>query len=116
MNHLSSPYLAMLLLASTAQAAAAERLADPTRPAHAKASAPVRQTSEMRLEAVMRAGDSRVAIVNGRIVRAGDRIGDAHIEEISSDALRYTRGGRSQVLRLQGQALQVRRNVVEEES
>jgi MSHA biogenesis protein MshK len=116
MKHLSNPYLAMLLLAGTVQAAAAERLADPTRPAHAKPSAPAPSAAEMRLEAVMKSGDRHVAVVNGRVVRAGDRIGDVQIEEITSDAVRYRRGGQSQVLRLQGQAMQVRRNVVEEQT
>lgn len=116
MKHLSSPYLAMLLIASTAQAAAAERLADPTRPSHAKAPAQVQPASAIRLEAVLRSGERYVAIVNGQLVRAGDRIGDARIDEISSDAIRYTRDGQSKVLRLQGHAMQVRRNVVEEQS
>jgi MSHA biogenesis protein MshK len=116
MKHLSSPYLAMLLLASTAHAAASEHLADPTRPAHAKAPAPVQLAAELRLEAVLKSGERHVAIVNGKIVRAGDRIGGALIEEISSHAVRYTRGGQSQVLRLQEHAMQVRRNVAKEAS
>lgn len=116
MKHLSSPYLAMLLLASTAQAAASERLADPTRPAHARAPAPVQQASDLRLEAVLKSGDRHVAIVNGRVVRAGDLIGDARIEEVSSGAVRYSRGGQSRMLRLQEHAMQVRRNVAKEES
>lgn len=115
MKHLSSPYLALLLLASTAQAAANERLLDPTRPTHAKAPAAPRSTSAMRLEAVLMSSDRRIAIVNGQVLRAGDRIGDVLIEEVFADSVRYTRAGQSQLLRLQERALHVRRNAVEEE-
>jgi len=106
--------LTMLLLAVGAQAAMADRLVDPTRPASAKdvATDPYKG---IRLEAILKSEERLLAIVNGKIVRAGDRIGDTRIDEIQHDAVRYTRGGRSNVARLADKSITVRQNVAHHE-
>jgi MSHA biogenesis protein MshK len=116
MKTLTNQYLATLLLTLTAQAAVADRLADPTRPANAKAVASaVERTDVLRLEAVLRSEGAPVAIVNGKVVRAGDRIGTARIDEVLSNGIRYTRDGRSQVALLDSKVIHVRQNVVPNE-
>ena len=113
MKTLTNPYLATLLLTSlAAQAGAADRLIDPTRPANAKAVASAEQVERVRLEAIMHSDGAHIAIVNGKVVRAGDRVGSARIDEISATGIRYTRDGRSHVAQLDNKVMQVRRNVV----
>jgi hypothetical protein len=109
MKPLSNPYLATVLLTLSAKAAASDRLADPTRPPQARSvnSGPVQDA--VRVEAVLRSADRDLAIVNGRVVRAGDRIGAVQVEAILADGVRYTRDGQSHVARLQQAAVQVRR-------
>lgn len=115
MKALSNKYLATLLLSLTAKAALGERLVDPTRPATAKPVATGEHTGALRLEAILRSDDGTVAIVNGKIVRVGDRIGTARIDAIEHDGIRYTRDGRSHTARMAAKPLQVRRNVVSSE-
>jgi hypothetical protein len=116
MRTLTNPYLATLLLTMTAQSALADRLVDPTRPANAKAmSSGERAESGVRLEAILRSEGAHLAIVNGKVVRAGDRIGAARIDEVLADGIRYTRDGRSHTARLGNKAMNVRRNVVPNE-
>ncbi len=110
MKPLTNPYLATLLLTITAKAAMADRLMDPTRPAHAKE---IRREAYkgVRLEAILSAEDRLLAIVNGKVVRAGDRIGDTRIEEIHADSIVYTRAGRTETARLADERVAVRSNV-----
>lgn len=115
MKPISNLYLATVLLSLTAKAAFAERLADPTRPPNARAAASVERTETLRLEAIMSSPDGKVAIVNGKVVRAGDRIGAARIETIEQDGIRYTSEGRSHTMRLQPRSIPVRQNVVSSE-
>ena len=115
MKTLTNPYLATLLLSLSAQAATADRLIDPTRPANAKAAVATQQVDAVRLEAIMRSEGAHVAIVNGKIVRAGDRVGAAHIDEVMPNGIRYTREGRSFTTHLDHKVMQVRRNVVSNE-
>lgn len=96
---------ALLALGGVAQA---ETLQDPTRPATAREAAPSPDTGVLQIEAIMDSGPRRIAIVNGRIVRVGDRIGAALIEEIGSDSIRYTRDGRSSISRITKPTLRVR--------
>jgi len=116
MKTLMNPYLATLLLTMTAQSALAERLVDPTRPVNARpaADAPKSQGG-IRLEAIMRSGGAHLAIVNGKIVRAGDQVGAVRIDEVLPDGIRYTSEGRSHTARLDSKAIPVRRNVVPNE-
>jgi MSHA biogenesis protein MshK len=86
------------LLASTAFAQA---IRDPMRPAGAAPAARPRAVSTLKLEGVI-SGAVRVAIVNGRLVRAGDEVGGAKILEVLNDGVRYSRAGQVHSLLLPG--------------
>jgi len=90
--------------------AKADTLIDPTRPANApiKVGTAVRGVDSARLTAIFQTGDRRVAVLDGRVVKTGDRIGDIVIQEISPDSVRYVRAGRSETARLPKQAAVVR--------
>ena len=116
MKTLTNPYLATLLMTMTAHSAFADRLVDPTRPTHAKAVAAATKTENgIRLEAILRSQGTHLAIVNGKVVRAGDRLGTTRIDEVLADGIRYTRDGRTHTAHLSSNAMQVRRNVVSNE-
>jgi len=111
MKSLSNRYLATLLLSMTAKAAFADRLVDPTQPAHARPATNGEVITPVRVEAIMQSGGARLAIVNGKVVRAGDHVGDARIDEVLNDGVRFTRDGHSQVARLDSHLIQVRQPV-----
>ena len=54
--------------------------------------------------------DSRVAIVNDKVVRVGDKINGALISEISSDRIVYLRDGKPLVASLPNTKLRLRAN------
>ncbi len=99
--------LTLLALLSVAEAA---EINDPMRPAGSstRAAAPRPGVPALRLEGIMSSGDSRVAIVNGQVVRVGARVAGVEILAILSDGIRYSRGGREQFLMLPGARLSVR--------
>lgn len=83
--------LAAVPLLTATVAATADQVRDPTRPPqavapHAAAAGPV-------LSAVFAAGDSRRAIFNGQLVRAGDRVGGYEIDAVLADGVRYRHAG-----------------------
>jgi MSHA biogenesis protein MshK len=86
----------------------AEALRDPTRPMNAKTAAVAIHAQTIHVEAVLSSHERMLAIVNGKVVRVGDRVGDARIDEVLTDGVRYTRDGRSQVARLDSHLVQVR--------
>jgi MSHA biogenesis protein MshK len=94
----------------------AETLIDPTRPANAPTRAVVASSGEAaaRVSAVFQTGGRRVAVLDGKVVKAGDRIGDAIVQEVMTDGVRLSRGGRIEVARLPKQAASVRRGAAEE--
>jgi hypothetical protein len=114
MKTLTNPYLAALLLSLTAQAAVADRLVDPTRPSNVKAAAPAR-VGGFRLEAILTSNGAPIAIVSGKVVRAGDDVEGARIDAVLADGVRYTKDGRSHTARLDPKVMHVRRNVVRNE-
>jgi MSHA biogenesis protein MshK len=91
---------AALLLAATASS---QVIRDPMRPAGAAPAVRARAASTFKLEGVI-SGSVRVAIVNGRLVRAGDDVGGAKILEVLSHGVRYSRGGKVHTLLLPGAA------------
>ena len=99
------PLTALLAIGATVHA---ETLRDPTRPATARAVTQSAEVASVRLEAIMGSGTRRLAIVNGKIVRTGDRVGGALIQEIGSDSIRYTRNGRSETARIAKDSMRVR--------
>jgi MSHA biogenesis protein MshK len=80
-----------------------QAIRDPMRPAGAAPAARPRAVSTFKLEGVI-SGAVRVAIVNGRLVRAGDEVGGAKILEVLSHGVRYSRGGQVHSLLLPGAA------------
>jgi MSHA biogenesis protein MshK len=108
------PIVTALLLGLYAGTVSANPLADPTRPSNAKDVS--RESSPgIRLEGILRSEGRLLAIVNGKIVRAGDRIGDSRIDEIFTDSIRYTRAGHTSTARLTQKHISVRTNVVQSE-
>jgi hypothetical protein len=109
MKALHHPYLAALLLTTLSAKAAADRLVDPTRPPQARNSSSEPSQDGLRVEAVLRSAERNLAIVNGKIVRAGDRVGGVQIEAILADGISYVRDGKVHVARLQQASIPVRR-------
>ncbi|HEY6124909.1 MAG TPA: hypothetical protein VIV63_09665 [Steroidobacteraceae bacterium] len=88
-----------LLLSSAANAQAVR---DPMRPpGTAAATSRPRPAATLKLEGVI-SGTERVAIVSGRLVRAGDEIAGVRILEVLNDGVRFSRGGQIQSLLLPG--------------
>lgn len=118
MQALNNRYLATLLLSMTAKAAVADRLMDPTQPAYARPADNGETLPPVRVEAILQSGERRLAIVNGKVVRDGDRLGAIQILEVRADGVRYLRNGATNIARLTEKSLRVRHNVVqgEEES
>lgn len=97
--------VASLLLLAIAKVASAQTFRDPMRPAGA-APAPVRAAAPaaLRLEGVID-GAERVAIVNGRVVRAGDVVNGATVLEVLRRGVRLARAGKVQLLTLPAEPL-----------
>ena len=93
--------LCALVAVAVAGRVFAGELRDPMRPAGARPAPTVRAAPlhALKLEGVI-AGESRVAIINGRLVRAGDVIAGARILEVFAHGVRYERGGKIQTLTL----------------
>jgi len=100
----------LIVLAIGIAYAKADTLIDPTRPASAPTKSAVVRAAEpvSQLTAIFKSGDRRVAVLDGRVVKDGDHIGDIVIQEISADRVRYTRAGRVEIARLPTQAAVVR--------
>jgi hypothetical protein len=102
----------VLLCAACALAqatASAEPLGDPTRPSSAHSAVELsKQQHELRLEGIFRRDKRFIAIVDGRIVHGGERIANATIEEITADAVRYSRDGHEHTAHFARTTLQVR--------
>jgi hypothetical protein len=81
----------------------AQAIRDPMRPAGVAPAARPRAVSTLKLEGVI-SGPVRVAIVNGRLVRAGDDVAGAKILEVLNDGVRYSRAGKVHSLLLPGVA------------
>jgi hypothetical protein len=99
----------LILVASSVQVLAAD-LRDPMRPANIPAATARPGPVGLKLEAVMSTGSSRLAIVNGKVVRVGDTLASATIVDITSNSIRYTRGGKELVATLPDNRLPVRVN------
>ena len=106
----TSLHCMLLLLASHLQAA---DLADPTRPIDAPSilARKVENSEALKLDGIVYSASREVAIVNGRLLKTGDWIGDARIDAIARDRVHYTRAGRSQVLKL-ATPIKVRRSPI----
>jgi hypothetical protein len=93
--------LALVLLGACACARGGD-LQDPMRPPGRAPAVRPAAPAAIRLEGVI-SGAMRVAIVNGRVVSAGDVVNGATILQILADGVQFTRGGRVQTLLLPGE-------------
>lgn len=92
--------LISLFTGGWAASAAADGLRDPMRPMGTAPAAPrALSVQALRLEGVIR-GERRIAIVNGRLVRAGDSIAGVRILEVLDNGVRFERAGRISTLTL----------------
>ncbi|MEX2205332.1 MAG: MSHA biogenesis protein MshK [Myxococcota bacterium] len=87
--------------------AAAGELADPTMPPSHAAAGPV--AAMPRLQAIIHTQAGEFAVVDGRRVVPGDRVGAWQIVEIGGGSVRLREGGRELELRL---AAEIRRAVI----
>jgi lactam utilization protein B len=90
--------------------ALADTFIDPMRPAtvSAKAIATAHIEAPVRLTAIFQTGERRVAVIDGKVVKSGDRVGDVLVQEVFADGVRYSRDGRIETARLAKQAAVVR--------
>lgn len=92
-----------LVLALSLGVAHAERLPDPTEPPASldlKAVAQAAPRAEPVLQAVQREGMRFYALVDGRSVRVGDRVGDATVVQITPNEVVLREGSANKKLKL----------------
>lgn len=98
--------LAALLAGSSAsQAALAQPLGDPMRPPATPGPSPAQAAGEAapaaaRLQSVLISPGRRVAVIDGRVVRLGERIGDATLVAISESQVVLQRADARETLKL----------------
>ena len=90
-------------------APAGDVLADPTRPLTAAAAADAQRPGQIRIQAILDRGGQRIAIIDGSVVRAGDRLSWGQVEAVTATGIRYVAAGRVQFAELEVSKLQVRR-------
>ena len=92
---------AALILLLIAPVAGADGLRDPTRPPMPAAPSITMHSEPLPMvTAVFISADSRKAIVDGRLVQAGDSISDGKIETVSADGVVWRRHGAAHELQL----------------
>jgi MSHA biogenesis protein MshL len=90
--------LGPLLVPLLAAPAQAEGFRDPMRPAGSAPGAPrALIVKGLKLEGII-GGEERIAIINGRLARAGELIDGVRIVEVLANAVRYERAGKIHVL------------------
>jgi len=109
-----SRVLAMLMVAGLGASAHATGVVDPTQPppgygarqraGDPQSPEPAARPEAVRLQMIARSGTSRLAVVNGRRVRAGDTITldgkSARVVAIRDDSILLDRGGSRQLVEL----------------
>jgi hypothetical protein len=106
--------LTLILLSAIASAGT---LPDPMRPAqrhahlarHAQASVPVVSAVLIRKDATGKRGAQRKAIVDGRWVKPGDRVGRGRIQSITNDGVQWVHRGKVRDLRLSSAAISLKK-------
>ena len=103
---LARAWLLLGLCAGAAQAAAAQGLADPTRPPNvAAAPAGVDAEPELpsnQLQSVLISSTRKIAVINGQSVALGGKLGDAVLARISETEVVLKYPDRTEVLKLLG--------------
>lgn len=94
--------LLIVVIAVASAPARAETLSDPMRPSHAAPVESVRAAPAQRFElsAILYSADRRVAVVNGRSVREGQRVGTARVKRIRRGQVELQVGERTLTLAL----------------
>ena len=101
--------LALLAAVLLPPAAGAQALVDPTRPPDAplagngsgSGSGAIAARAAPRLQSVLVASSGRrVAVIDGRTVRVGDRVGEASVAEIADTSVTLRRGKTIETIRL----------------
>jgi hypothetical protein len=87
---------------------APEALVDPTRPTVATEHSNVPHACGVCVEAIVTRPEGSFAIVNGRVVRAGDRFSGISIEEVTPEGVKYLQGGHRGFARLHQEKLDLR--------
>lgn len=89
------PLLCSVCWLATTQA---EPINDPTRPYTGRIASTGTQRKAPQLQGIYRFGDTRVAIVDGALVREGDQLQQMVIVSIGDDYVRYARKGTGNTL------------------
>jgi MSHA biogenesis protein MshK len=91
--------IALSILLSMSYATLAQALNDPMRPPTA---VPVEEktVTSSRLQSVLISSSRRVAVIDGRAVRLGERVGDATLVAIAPAEVTLERAGERQTLKL----------------
>jgi MSHA biogenesis protein MshK len=95
--------LILLAVSSLAAGAAlAQPLSDPTRPPSREGAAELRQADVRgsRLQSVLISPARSVAVIDGRTVRVGERVGDATVVSIAASEVTLQRGSGRETLTL----------------
>jgi MSHA biogenesis protein MshK len=92
--------LSLLFAASTSQAALAQPLRDPTRPPSATALQETNEAAPSRLQSVLISPTRKIAVIDGRTVRLGERVGDATLVAIAPSEVTLQRGAQYETLRM----------------
>jgi hypothetical protein len=88
---------------------APEGLGDPTRPTSTMPGhSGVAHACGVCVEAIVTRQEGSFAVVNGRVVRAGDRFSDISIEEVTPDGVKYLQAGHRGFARLHQEKLDPR--------
>jgi MSHA biogenesis protein MshK len=86
-------------------------LSDPTRPTDPAAYFGARKAvsaGSWSLQSILLASDRRIAVINGKRVQEGDRIGSARVVRIRDSQVLLDTGGRSLILHLLPETVKVR--------
>lgn len=89
--------LILLSVLAAFKTAQAQALADPTRPAQYH---PAAAQAKLNLQSILFGNSRRVAVINGKALTEGERIGGARILSISKDMVRLKRGDKIVRLKL----------------
>ena len=86
-----------ILLLIVSSPTLADPIRDPMRPPMVSAAATASPTAAPAVSAVFISRARRVAVVYGRVVRAGDRVGDCIVDEVVPDGIRCRHGANLRV-------------------
>lgn len=95
--------MAFACATASGSAGAASELPDPTRPPAIPAAGPGdadAQATIAELQSVLISPQRRIAIVNGRAVQVGDRVGEAKVVKISENEVVLRNGQDTRVLKI----------------